>query len=490
MDKNPSTATRAVLYARISQDELGTAAGVGRQLEDARAFADLRGYEIVDEYVENDVSAFAHRPQYERMMEDIARGGVEVIVVYSTSRLWRNRTQRGAAIDTLGRLRVRVEAVSGPAFDLSTATGRYLADVVAGGDTRESEEKGERVARAALARAKEGRANGAALYGWKRIYEHDDRGQVTGFHDVEDPEPAAVVREIVRRIADGEGLRSIAADLNAREVPAPSGREDVPWRHTTVRKIALRPANIGKRVYHGQVVGDAAWPALVDPDAHDKAVTALEDRGSAGGGLTAFPPQERRWLLTYGVGECGVCGAILRVANRRRKLKRGPVTYTLYVCDDAGCVGRGVEPVDELVGAVVVGRLSKPDAAGLLDGDGRDPAAAAADLAADLRMRLNIAADQYAEGGIDAEQLERISAKLKPKIEAAEREANRERVRVVEVPEVHQLTGDQAAEVWKGLEVARRRAVLEVLGLRVKIMPTRQGPGFRPEDVHIEWGTA
>lgn len=479
-----TTTARAAIYARISQDDRKTEKGVGRQVEDAEQLATLRGFEVVGTYTENDISAFKVRPEYERLMADAAAGRFDVIVVYSTSRLWRNRTQRGAAIDTLGRQGIRIEAVSGPSLDLASATGRYLADVIAGGDTRESEEKGERVARAAKQRAHEGRANGPVSYGWRRVYEHDDRGQVVGFHDVEDPEQAEVVRDIVRRVLAGEGLRAIARHLEASRIPTPAGGST--WRHTTVRKLVVRPSNIAKRIHHGKVIGDAEWPAIVEEADHHRAVAVLE-QGTAGRRASPFPDPERRWMLTYGVGSCGVCGAVLRAQTKRSKRKRTEdVIYRLYVCDERGCVGRSVDDVDGLVGAVVVARLSRSDAAEAfspaLDGD------AATARAAELRARLNGAADQYAEGLIDAEQLQRITGRLRPQIEGAESEAQRAAI-PIEVPELDELRqAETAAAGWEEMGVDRRRAVLEVLGMTVAIMPTRQGPGFRPQDVHIGWG--
>ena len=44
-----------------------------------------------------------------------------------------------------------------------------------------------------------------------------------------------------------------------------------------------------------------------------------------------------------------------------------------------------------------------------------------------------------------------------------------------------------AARVWKSMDVVAQHEALAVLGLRVRIMPTRRGPGFRPEDVIIDW---
>jgi site-specific DNA recombinase len=468
--------TTAALYARISQDEHGLAKGVDRQLEDARELALARGWEVVATYRDNDVSAYNGdaRKGYAALMADAEAGTFDTIVVYMTSRLWRSRPERSDAIDRLGRLRVNVAAVKGPDLDLASASGRMVAGVLGEFDTMESEVKGERVARAALQRAQEGRANGPVAYGWRREYDTDDAGRILTFRDVENPDEANIVREIVDRLLAGDTIRGIADDLEARSVPVPSRRPDVRWRHTTVRKLARRPANVALRVHKGATY-PAAWPPIVDEDKHHRVaalLTAPRRRTSR--------DASRRHLLTYGDRfECGVCHGPLRSTSKRSAGK----TYELYACDETGCVGRSRDKVDDLVRDVVLERLSRPDAAGLFAGDD-EAAQDALERAETLRARLNVAADQYAEGGIDGEQLARITAKLRPDLEAAEEEARRHRPPAVP-DEVDELTGDRARDVWDNMDVVRQRAVLEVLGLRVRIMPTRQGPGFVPEDVKI-----
>jgi len=470
-----------VLYARISQDDSGAEKGVGRQLDDARQLAAARGWTVVGEYSDNDVSAYngAVRKGYRGLMAHAEACAFDRIVCYHTSRLWRSRRERADAIELLCGARVSVTAVKGPDLDLASASGRFTAGVLGEFDTMESEVKGERVARAAEQRAQEGRANGAVAYGWRREHDLDMAGRITGFRDVENAGESNVVREIVDRVLAGDGIRKIADDLNGRGVPVPSRREGVRWRHGTVRKIALRPANVGLRVAKGAIVGPAAWPAIVDRDKQDR-VTAI---------LTAperkhHRPAARRHLLTYGVGECGVCGSVLRVANKTSRGRR----YELYVCDGRGCVGRSVERVDGLVSAVVIGRLSRPDAADLLVSDD-DAGREARDQAETVRARLNMAADRYAEGSIDAEQLARITARLRPQLDEAEATLRR-----LATPAASEILGSlvtkDAGHVWGSLDVARRHAVLDVLGMRVRIMPTKQGPGFDPESVLITWKDA
>ncbi len=472
--------TRAVLYARISQDDAGTEKGIGRQLEDARQHAAARGWTVVGEYSDNDVSAYngAVRKGYREVMAHAEARACDRIVCYHTSRLWRSRRERAEAIEVLCLARVSVAAIKGPELDLTSASGRFTAGVLGEFDTMESEVKGERVARAAEQRAQEGRANGAVAYGWRREHDLDAAGRITGFRDVENPDESNVVREIVDRVLAGDGIRKIADDLNSRGVPVPSRREGVLWRHSTIGKLAIRPANVALRVAHGAIIGPAAWPAIVDRDKHDRVAAILTAPERKQRRIAA-----RRHLLTYGVGECGVCGSVLRVANRTSGGRR----YELYVCEAKGCVGRSVEKVDNLVSAVVIGRLSRPDAADLLVSD--DGAARTArEQAEAIRARLNVAADQYAEEAIDAEQLSRITAKLRPQLAESEETLRRLAAPVASAALGNLVTND-AADVWTTLDVARRRQVLEVLGLSIRIMPTRQGPGFDPESVRIEWRT-
>ncbi len=471
--------TRAALYARISEDDLGLEKGVTRQLEDVRQLAAQRGWTVAAEYVDNDVSAYNGdvRDSYQRLMAAAEAGHFERICVYTTSRLWRNRAERGQAITRLGQLSIGVAAVRGPELDLSSASGRMLADVLGSFDTAESEVKGERVARAALQRAQEGRANGAVLYGWRRTYETDSSGRIVGFHDFENPVEAALVREIVDRLLAGDTLGGVVRDLNARAVPTPNSRPR--WHHTMIRGLLLRPANVALRVYKKEIIGPSAWPAIVERDKWDRIVALLsapERRQKH--------DASRKYLLSWGIGECGVCGSDLRVSHVRRAHGR----YTVYDCAVGGHVARNLEQIDALVSAVVVERLSRPDAAGLFDFD-NDAAQAARDRADAIRARLNSAADDYAAGAIDGEQLRRITARLRPDLEAAEADTRRHRRPAV--PDAAEgLVGTQAAAVWEALPVTAKRAVLQALGLQVVIQPRRRrGPGLDPEEIEFRWGS-
>jgi hypothetical protein len=329
----------------------------------------------------------------------------------------------------------------------------------------ESDHKSERVRRALQQNAAAGRSHGRVAYGWTR-----EPGPDGTVREVLVPEQAAVIRRIADALLAGESLRSITAGLNADAVPSPTGK---PWAKGMVRALVLRERNAGLRVHRGEVVGEGAWQPILDRGRFEQLRAVLSDPARKTGTGTAA-----KHLLS-GIARCGVCGATLRVALNRR--------VPSYRCSEHGCVTRRRQDLDELVTAVVVQRLARPDAAGLFTtGDTADRRAALAE-AEQLRARLDHAADQYAEGSIDGRQLERITARLRPQLAQAEK-----RMRTVDsAPLLDGLAGaPDVAAVWEQLPLSRRRAVVALL-LDIRVHRTRQGARtFDPEAVVIEWRAA
>lgn len=475
---NTSTGERVALYARISQDPSGQAVGVADQLENARTFARARGLTIVAEHSDNDISAFrgAERPGYQKVLRLARDHKIDRVIVYHLTRMTRNRRERAEFIDAFHACRVNVSEAQGGDYDLSTAAGRTWVDIQGALATWESEIKSERITASAVRRARAGRPSGDLGYGWEK---HGTGATATW---TEHPHEAAVVREIVDRLLAGETLRGVTESLNSRGEPAPRSSG---WGKTAVKKLALRQSNIGIRVHHrGQPDEErfaGCWPAIVDRAKHDKVAALLTAPVRQTNG--AARPGARKHLLSWGIGECGICGGMLRAVTRRAGRGRA---LSLYICDSkAGCVGRSEPSVDELVKGVVIERVSRPDALDWLMGDD-DEARQCSQRIDDLSRRLGEAADAFAEGAITAEQLRRITAQVRPELDEAE-QRRRNAVVSLDISALRPLAGPTASDYWDSISVPQRRAVLEALGIRVIIDRTRRGPGFDPESVRIEW---
>ena len=477
LEVNTSTVERVALYARISQDPSGKAVGVSDQLENARTFAAARGYRIVAEHSDNDISAFrGHaRPAYQRVLKLARERKIDRVIVYHLTRMTRNRQERAEFIDSFHACKVNVSEAQGGDYDLSTAAGRTWVDIQGALATWESEIKSERVTASAVRRARAGRPSGDLGYGWVKT----GTGSTASW--AEHPHEADVVREIVDRLLAGESLRGITDSLNERAEPAPKSAQ---WGKTSVKKLAIRDSNIAQRVHHRGLPDEerfnGCWPAIVDRTKHEKVVALLSASARRTNGIAR--PGARRHLLSWGIGECGVCGAKLRAVTKRGKHGR---PLDLYVCDGKGCVGRSEPSVDEVVKELVIGRLSMPDAMEWLLGDDQE-ARRWAERVEELHRRLGEAADAFAEGGITGEQLRRITARLQPEIDEAE-QRRAESVVSLDLDALRPLAGPTARERWDEMTVSQRRAVVAALGVRVIIDRTRPGPGFDPESVRIEW---
>ncbi len=187
----------------------------------------------------------------------------------------------------------------------------------------------------------------------------------------------------------------------------------------------------------------------------------------------------RRLTVIYlsGIARCGVCGHVVHAARNRQT--------EAYRCKGRGCVARNRNDSDAYVTEVVLLYLEGQDVAKLLAVGGK-----AAELNAlretveQLRVRLDLAADDYADGRIDSRQLTRISAKLRPQIHMAE---NRAAQRTSDSAVAAIVAGGEIRAAWDAAPLTTRRAVVASL-VRVTIMRARQGARvFDPNTVQIEW---
>ena len=123
------------------------------------------------------------------------------------------------------------------------------------------------------------------------------------------PSESKVVREVFARFLEGETLRAIAFDLNAREVPTALGSE---WTVGGIGRILDAPRYAGIRVFRGQIRADdgayllGAWEPCVSVEEWERVRKLRADHGPRpNGDRTAGV---RAGYLLTGLVECMACG--------------------------------------------------------------------------------------------------------------------------------------------------------------------------------------
>jgi DNA invertase Pin-like site-specific DNA recombinase len=435
----------AVTYCRISVDKTGAGLGVERQAADCRDLAAKLGLGEPEVLTDNDLSAYSakRRPGYEQLLEGLKEGRWSALLVWHVDRLCRNVRDLEDIVDLVNG-RVAVHTVKGGEIDLETPEGRLQARMLGTLARYESEHRSDRVKRALDQVAESGKSHGGPRpYGWNR-------------DGTLDPAEAGIVAELTRRVIGGESCRSLATELRKRGVP-PWGK--MPWSSDSVKNIVIRARNAGLRVHRGEVVGPAAWPAIVDRESWEAAYALLTDpaRRTSPGNAPA--------RLLSGLMTCGVCGLPVRSGG----IKGG---VPVYRCSSGSHVKRRVVLVDGLVEAYILALLERegvgaPTSATVpLDLRGKADA---------VRLRLEQLEDKYAEGDLTRAGYLRNRDRLTAKLAELERTEALTRV-------PGPLQGITAAR-WAALPLERRRAVVAYL-VNVRLLPAA-GSHHDPELVQI-----
>ncbi|MDM7856633.1 recombinase family protein [Cellulomonas alba] len=483
---HPPTASRTPRgYARISQARDGTTVKVERQRAEIEPFAAARGDVLTDAlwHVDNDKSAYdegVERPGFNDLLRDVLAGRVSTVYAWDQDRVARDVGVWEGFLKACRSTGTRIVFRTAGEMDLTTVNGRTQTRFNAVMARHESEHKAERVEVAARHRAMQGRAHGAVLYGWRRVYAFDGSGvQIRGqWHDEIHPEQAAIIRECARRVLAGESIKALARELNARGVPTPKVMDQAgrryEWEAASLRMLLLRPANAGLRVYQGRPQFDAEAPAILARGDWDRVVATLNDPGRR-----TVSDNRVRHLLS-GIMKCAVC-------ERGMRARRITGETTLrYLCP-AGHTARVASKVDWYVTETVVDLLVDRDKInGLLCGDDAavaDATRRATEIAAEIanwntdrRNRL-----------VSREEWLRIVPDLQAELEEAERAARATSTRYRDLME--DVVGPGAADRFSALPISRKRAIIEALfAIRVHPLPAgrnARGP-FDPSLIEVK----
>ncbi|GIF76884.1 recombinase family protein [Asanoa siamensis] len=481
---------RALRYQRASQDRKEQGKSVGDQGKLNLAEVTKRSWSDAGSFTDNDRSASRHakkdRPEFELLIERIEAGRGDVLVIWEMSRRERDLAVYVKIRDMCTKVGLYFWLVGGVLYDLRDKNDRMMLGFQAVQAEWMADSIRDNVLRGVAMAAEAGRPHGKVTYGYRRIYDQRTRALLRQEPDTElrtatavdgtviEYSHAGVVRDNFKRVAAGVPLITIERDLNARGIPSPEGKT---WRRGIIRKQVMNPAYIGKRVFRGEVIGDGAWPALLDGEGVYWACVQLLSDPSR----TTTRAGRAVHLLSY-IAACGVCGGPLSSNHVNRHGWEGQV----YSCLKRRCAAVKAEFLDEYVQRTVVAWLSLPETSEMLSAlsGGDEQAAQARAEAVRLRVELEEWRKLGEQGEVSAVAYARAEKGLTAQIAEHEQRAQQAGM----PPVLRGRIGEHAAQKWADLgdQVAVKREIIRTVA-DINLLPAGKG-NRRPFGGHrLRW---
>jgi site-specific DNA recombinase len=463
----------AFIYCRISDDKTGAKLGVQRQEEDCRALAAEKGYKVARVFQDNDISAYSGkaRPEYTAMLKRVAAGEVEAVLCWHPDRLHRRPVELEAYIDACREGKAVTHSVKAGEMDLATDAGQMIARMLGAAARYESDTKATRIRRASEQAIRAGKwTGGTRPFGWT----------ITDGTPELHPEESQAIAGACMRVLKGDSLGSIIREMNEQGLTTTRGKE---WGYAQLAQALERPRNAGLADYHGEIVGNSTFPAIVSENVWRGVCAVLSD------------PSRRRSQsnkavhLLAGIAQCH-CGGYVRSAT---VTTRDGHKHRIYRCAvrGPGHVSKRIEFVDKVVNNVIVAVRAAHAATKDTD-SGPNPEAERLQVEATaLRKRQDEAAVQAALGQIPMHVLSNVNAVIEKElatISAAmiriEEEAARKPPTNDDILPVSMDT-PEAAE-WLNMHIDDRRDYLRSI-CNIVLLPHGKGSTkvFNPDTVQV-----
>jgi hypothetical protein len=369
------------------------------------------------------------------------------VLVLAQDRLVRRPEQLEDILRLISSVRgAGVECVLGGSVDAGSATGRIHARVKVVFDAAYADFISERVSLKKRELAERGLppGGGARPFGYQR------GGMVI------DPTEAVLIQEAAARVIAGEALYSICGDWTGRGIRS---AQDVGWRSGVLRKVLEAPRIAGLREYRGEIVGPAAWPAILDQQTYASVLAVLRNANRTGGGR----PAVRAHALS-GIARCGRC--------ERTLLSSAIKQVRYYVCRSTtkgGCGRLGIQakPVEQHVLDTLFSDMRWRE---MRAGADENEKQSRRRLEADQQALDALVLRRYVQRNLTSREYETARSALLRRIEAAERDfALREREQCEQIRDV---------ERWAELDHESQRAFLRDYIERLIIHPAVRGRSF------------
>ncbi|MEN6314020.1 MAG: recombinase family protein [Clostridiaceae bacterium] len=345
------------IYLRLSRDDQNGSAesmSIGHQRDMLMAYCEERGWKVYDIYVDDGFTGTNfERPGFQRMIEDIEKGYISIVLTKDLSRLGRNYVMTGQYTDFFfPEHGVRYVAVN-DSYD-SDKDDNDIAPFKNILNEMYAKDISKKVRSVRQTSAKQGKFMGSKPpFGY--IKSPDNKHQL-----IIDPPAAAVVKRLFREFAGGESGRNIATKLNAEGVDTPAeyyfkqtgkratrGDSCQQWGSTTIIQLLRNQVYIGNMVQGKRKVSSFktkkrlvttpdSWiavedthEAIIDRLTWDSVQRRMDNAKRAANHAIKTSGKDDEINVFSGIIRCADCGAAMAF---NRKVSKNGVEHRFYRC--------------------------------------------------------------------------------------------------------------------------------------------------------------
>ena len=302
------------LYMRVStEDQAREGFSLPEQKERLEAFCKFKGYEIVDYYEDAGISAKTgnHRPEFERLKDDIKAKRINTIVALKLDRITRSIYDWENLMTFLDENNAYLDCVNDE-INTTSANGKMISRLLMSVSQNEIERTSERTKVGMAGAIKNGHIPHKAPLGYK----HEDRKLVIDYSTKD------IVVRIFELYYNGLSYKKISNLFNEEKV---LGRDN--WRDSTIvtileNEIYKGDFVHGKRTNHPTFYEDVVEPIVSKEMWEDCQVKKKKNSKSYQRTLTYLYLQKLR---------CSKCGRIL---GGKATTKKNGKSYFYYYCSD------------------------------------------------------------------------------------------------------------------------------------------------------------
>lgn len=241
----------AGIYCRVStEDQAREGYSLPEQQEKLKDLCKFRDYNIYNIYEDAGISAkdMDHRPSFQKMLEDVKNGHINVIVAYKLDRLTRSVRDLEVLISELEKYDCSLECAMDD-INTSTANGRFFVRMLTVLSQLEIERVSERTKFGMAGAIKDGHIPVRKTLGFMR----DNKKLIIN------PAESEIVERIFDLYLKGKSYQAIANTFNEEKVLSKK------WYDTTIQKILGNPLYKGDFISGARTGNPVLYENVVEP---------------------------------------------------------------------------------------------------------------------------------------------------------------------------------------------------------------------------------